>query len=397
MEKENKEKAINFFTKLYRRRRFLLWHIIITCVIAVIISLSVKKTFISSATVLPPSSTSPFLSFLPESMSQGLGGTIRSLTGGSGDDTFKLMSILNSRNLAESAVHEFDLDEKFEAPVIEDAIELYRELVSYTIDDQGMVQISVAAKTEWFHPEESEKATQQFSQDLANYVVNFTDSVFTELQIERARKERLLVEQRYEQNKKDLRQAERALKEFSEKHGVIALPEQLSASISAAANIESQILINRVELGVLKRFYNENNAEISRKEMTIDELSSSLYEFQQFGSMTDSMGVLPSFSEAPSLILEFAQIQREIEVQNILYQFLTQRYEQVKLEEGKQTPSLQFIDAPQYPTRKAAPVRSILTIVLVIIGTILGAGYIIIADFYWNDAKQFYQRVKDES
>ncbi len=95
----NKDKLLLLITILYKRRTFLLIHFILASVIAVSYALSAKKTYSSSATILPPGANSVLNSFLPAEMTQGLGGAISALTGSSGDATNKILAILIAENL----------------------------------------------------------------------------------------------------------------------------------------------------------------------------------------------------------------------------------------------------------------------------------------------------------
>jgi uncharacterized protein involved in exopolysaccharide biosynthesis len=84
-------------------------------------------------------------------------------------------------------------------------------------------------------------------------------------------------------------------------------------------------------------------------------------------------------------------------VQNLIYEFLTQQVEQLRLQEAKDTPSIQFVDLPQIPTKRSAPTRSILTTGLFLAGILLAVAYVIINAFYFDRFAEFYERVKQST
>lgn len=377
-----------FSLAIYKRRKFLSIYILLTCILALSISLSVKKTYVSSATILTPSS-SGFSSFLPPSMTEGLGGAIGALTSNPGSGLNTLMSILKSREIAEQIVDEFNLQDYLQAPTIEDAIEGFREMVSVTINEESMIRVSVYAQTELFHPIESEKATQQLAFDMAKHVIKKLDSINVALETQKATTRRLIVEKRYNQNREELIDAEKALMEFSDEFGVIALPEQLAASIQTAAELESQLIISRNELATYLELYGDSRKEIQLKEIEIKQTEKSLRQFLNTSFKEDSLSVLPAFYEGPSLVFRYTALLREQRVQEIIFEFLTQSYEQSKLEEAKVTPTLQYIDYPKLPTRKSAPSRALLSILITLISIFMVIAYIIFSELFIQDAKSF--------
>jgi len=391
MEFQN-NKLITFLKVLYNKRKFLIFHFVIISIVSVAVALSIAKTYSTSATILPPNTTSTS-SILPANMTEGLGGALGSLAAGSSSGTNRLLSILHSRQMALNTIEKFDLMQRFEAENIEDALEAFDQLISITLTDESMVNLAVNTETEWLHPTANEEHNKELAFAMCTYMVKQLDSIYTQLEVEKARYERKIVEQRFEKNKKDLKKAQQNLRNFSEKYGMVALPKQVQSSVKAAAELQSSILINRIELKALEQTYKGSNSQIKQKQILIEELSESLNNFHKKEFSKDTLSILPSISNSPELIYKFTTIQRELQVQEILYEFLIQRYEQVKLDEAKQTPSLQFIDEPMMPTRKSAPARSLVVIALVSIGMLLGIAYIFIVDVYWNKLKLLYQEV----
>ncbi len=367
-------------------------HLLAVAIVSVIIALVIPKTFTSSATIIPEGGFNIANAVLPSAMTEGLGSAIGSLTGDSGSQTNKIMSILNSREIAVDVIEEFNLMDRFEADTIEDAIEGFRDMIFITIDDELMIRVSVHAETGFFSLQDEERETSELAHEIATYIISKLDQQFTELSVEKAKFERVLVEERFDQNKNDLRQAEEALKDFSIENSMIALPQQIEAAIETAAALEAQIIADQIQLASLKQSFGGTRSEVRQKEIAITQAENKLNEIKLSGSSADSLRLFPSFQAAPDLLMEFMQLQREREVQTILYEYLIQQYEQLKIQEAKQTPSLQFIDRPAIPTKRTSPTRSILVIILCLIGGVAGIGYIITYEVYQDKYKEIISK-----
>lgn len=378
----------SYYVKLvYRWRKFLIIHVLIVAIVSVIIALIIPKTFSSSATILPEGGFNLASAVLPSQMTEGLGSAIGSLTGSAGGETNKIMSLLKSRELAVDVVEEFNLMDRFDSPTIEDAVQEFRNMAFVTIDDELMIRVTIHAKTGFFSLQEEDTKTSTFAYDIATFITSKLDQRFTDLSVEKARFERELVENRFEQNKRDLQQAEEALRDFSLNNSLIALPQQIEAAVQTAATLEAQIITNQIELASLQQTFGSNRPEVRQMEIIIEQAKNRLNEIKLFGSTEDSLRLFPSFQATPGLLMEFVELEREREVQTILYEFLIQQYEQLKIQEARQSPSLQYIDQPAVPTKRTSPTRSILVIFLCLIGGVAGIGYVIAYEKYQKKYK----------
>jgi len=72
-------------------------------------------------------------------------------------------------------------------------------------------------------------------------------------------------------------------------------------------------------------------------------------------------------ADVPELGVELVRLKREVEIQNTLFVFLTQQYEEAKIKEAKDTPTVQILDYPQIPQLKSAPKRVLILIFCIII------------------------------
>ena len=86
--------------------------------------------------------------------------------------------------------------------------------------------------------------------------------------------------------------------------------------------------------------------------------------------------MIPGFSEVPDLGLKLGRLIRDVEVQNKLYAFLTQQYEEAKIKEAKDTPTVQVLDYAILPQLKYKPSRARVCIIGFVLSTILSMYYV---------------------
>ena len=372
--------SIDFVYLLVKRRRLIFVNLLVLCMLAVIISLILPKTYTATAVIMPQNISNNLLSSLPVQL-QNIGG-IGEFSTGFSQEVNTFIAILNSRTLAESTINNFDLMKRYDSEFLDDAIIIFRKKIYITIDEEGTIRINVSTSTDFFHPAEQENESKRLCADIANFMVSELNNIYLTLQTQAAKNNRIFLEKRYNENKADLMRIEEALKEFSEKNGLISLPDQVKAAINTAAQIKSQILIKEVELNVLKNTLNPENYLIQKYEIEISELNKKLNKLKFGVNSEDSISILPPFSKAPDLGMKYFRLQRELEVQNILYTFLTQQYEKARLEEVRDTPNLQILDKAFPPDRRKSPKRKIIVIGSAVFSFLSSILLILIIDYF---------------
>jgi capsule polysaccharide export protein KpsE/RkpR len=207
---------------------------------------------------------------------------------------------------------------------------------------------------------------------MANFFVEMLNRTNTELMVQNARGNRTFIENRYEKNLDDLRAAEDSLKAFQKMYGVIALPEQTEASIKGAAEIIGQLAAKEVQAGVLRRTLSADNAAVQGVQIEIEELQRKLNE------MNTGVGVAPGgprvfvpFQKIPELGAEYIRRYRNVEIQYKILQFITPLFEQAKVEENRQTPSVLVLDKAGPAERKSKPKVSLYAVLALVISVVL--------------------------
>ena len=348
---------------IFLKKYFIIRNMILIFLISCILVLILPKTYTSSAVLMPPTSESggAIGSIMGALSSLPIGG----FGGQTSDESLSIIAILKSRTLSEKAIKNFDLLNFYGVPNVDKALIALSESIVFEVLEEGTINISVSLKTKWFHNDESEREVKTLCTNMALFFVTELDILNKSLKTEQASFHRKFIEQRYKQNLIDLENAEDSLRSFQEKHKMVALNEQTSAAIEAAASIKAQMLSNEVKLGVMLGALNKKHPDIENIRIENYELSKKMDELEYGVEVIgfDKSNLFPILSEIPELGVELIRLKREVEIQNTLFVFLTQQYEEAKIKEAKDTPTVQILDYPKIPNLKSGPKRMIIVLI----------------------------------
>ncbi|MGD9488987.1 MAG: GumC family protein [Calditrichaceae bacterium] len=371
--KQDEVNLLDYFTILLKWRKIIIYSFIIFSVTAIFISLIIPKTYRASSVIMPSTDQGGLMSAFPMNLpSGGLLSSFGGLFGGASDESYTLLAILDSRTIAENTITHFDLMKRYDNDNMEQAIKTFKEHLDFSMEEEGTIEITFDVETGYLHFDKDEEEARQLSAEINNYIVDELNRIFTELQTSQAKSFRLFIEKRYDESKQDIKTLEQQMKDFSQTSGMISLPDQISAAITAAAELEGEIISKEIEMEALKQSLNPNHSFVKKLNIELIELRKKIKELKLGTAKRDSMAIFPVFSEAPELGIKYLRLKREAEVQEIIYQFVTQQYEQAKLQEVKNTPSIQIIDKAVPPVKKFKPIRWLIVVVSGLLGIFTG-------------------------
>jgi capsule polysaccharide export protein KpsE/RkpR len=91
----------------------------------------------------------------------------------------------------------------------------------------------------------------------------------------------------------------------------------------------------------------------------------------------------PAIRQLPLLGVEWADLYREVKVEETVFQLLTTQYELSRMEEARETPVLNIVDPANLPERKSFPPRLVLMIGFTFFCVALGVSWILAAE-HWQ-------------
>ncbi len=319
-----------------------------TVIVFVILFLLMSRWYKSTTSVMPPKQKN-VLGLLGSITKQT--SSLRSLgLGGTSDDLAQFETILASRRVREMVVNKFGLMEVYDLDTVEKTL---KELDSNVEVATGEEDVSVEIVVYDTSP--------QRAADMANFFVTSLNDVYLQISVSEAKENKEFLEKRYLQNQMDLRDAEEAFKEFQKKNGAYAVPEQIKVAVQAAADVQSQILMKEVQLGILSRSTSEDNPARQQLMLEISELRKSLSEMKSGKGRSDKEDELfTPFDKVPEIGMEYVRRYRDVEIQNKILEFMLPLYEQAKVEEQRNTPSLLVLDTAVPAVKASKPKRLIL-------------------------------------
>ncbi|MGB2943762.1 MAG: GNVR domain-containing protein, partial [Nitrospira sp.] len=256
------------------------------------------------------------------------------------------VAILKSRVMADEAIAKFGLMAVYHERTMHDTRVELAERVRVTVSKEKVIKVTV------------EDADPQRAADIAAYFVSSLDRLNRTLNVSKASYNRAFIERRLAETQTGLVKTEEALRDFQRNNKAVAVEAQSKAMIEAAAMIQGQITGYEVQLQVMSAYLSPDNPDLSRVRSSIEELKKqlALLEFGK-GAKGASPGdrLHPAMVTVPDLALQYGRLLRELKVQETLYALLTSQYEQAKITEARDTPTVQVLDPPVPADKQIKP------------------------------------------
>jgi uncharacterized protein involved in exopolysaccharide biosynthesis len=300
--------------------------VVLGILLSVAVALVWPPTYKATATLLPP--TEEDTGFNAASVFRGLSVPGIRIPSRSGPEDVAIV-ILRSRSIAEILVRRFHLAGVYHLKSEQAAVAKLQKRSKFKVDESGSVIITVADR-------EAKRAA-----DLANAYAAEVDRFNREVRMTKGRRMRLFVEGRLAETKRDLTTAESALRDYGMKHKAIALsPDELSTVESAAQLFASKTALE-TRLGMTREYASENSEEVRRLREQLDQMNGQI-------------------AALPELGLELARMVREVKIQEQVYSLLSAQYEEARINEARDVPTVEVLDAAVPPEKRSWPKRGLL-------------------------------------
>jgi uncharacterized protein involved in exopolysaccharide biosynthesis len=376
---------------LWRQRRVLARVTVISLLVSLGIAFVIPKRYKSSASIMPPDQQSPGAAMLA-ALAGRLGsipalGLANALPGAhSSSELF--VDLLRSGTVSDHLLDRFNLQHLYRKRYRIDAAKRLARLTTISENRKsGVITIEV----EDTDPRRAQAMTQAYLDELNRLVVRTNTSA--------AHRERVFIGQRLQRVRAGLEQAEIQLSRFSSDSTAIDIREQMRAMLDASARVEAELMVEQSGLQALRQLYGDDNLRVRESEARIASLQAQLSKMEGSRSapsadaLTDAADtsevrgqnapLYPPLRELPRLAVPYTDLLRSVQVQESVFQLLTQQYETARIEEARDVPPVNVIDSPGLPEKKSFPPRLLLTAA----GTLLGfasASFILLSRHYWQ-------------
>lgn len=368
-----RDKTIAGLRLLWDERNFLYRVVALGLMTTILIAFLTSNKYTSTTLLMPPDQSSGsglamLASLAGKSTSASLGALGGELLGlKTTGDLFA--GVLQSRTVEDDLISKFDLRKVYGEKRWEDARKVLSQHTGISIDQKsGIMSISVTDKS----PQRAAAMAEEYVTEL--------DRTVTSLNTSSAHRERVFLEGRLSQVQQNLEAAEKQFSQFASKNTAIDIQEQGKAMIEAGANLEGQLIAAQTELEGLRQIFTDNNIRVRETQARIDEIQRQLQKLggtsaaskRESKTSSASAGSLyPPIRELPILGVTYADLYRQMKVQEAVFEALTQEYELAKVEEAKETPSVKVLDPANVPEKKSSPHR----LLIILAGTFLAGTF----------------------
>jgi len=352
---------------LWGERRFLTRITVRGIIAFLVLALILPKRYTATAQLMPPdyNSMSQLAMSLPSlstdtteggggggGKTSGLMGIASSLLGlNSSGQLF--VGVLQSRTIEDDIINNFGLMELYSVRYPEDARKKLEKVTEITVDDKtGILSIAVEDKD----PKRAAAMTQAYVEDLNKVLATVNTSA--------AHRERVFIEKRRAEMKNELDEAAKQFSEFASQNTAIDIPEQAKAMVSAAADLQAQLITTQSILSSLQEIYTDSNPRVRQMKAQVAELERQLNKVGGKDVITSTGTVLgpgelyPSIRQLPLLGVRYLDLLRRNEIDEAVYELLTKEYEMAALEEARDVPTAQVLDSAVTPQKKTSPHRA---------------------------------------
>jgi tyrosine-protein kinase Etk/Wzc len=374
-----KTNLYDYLSILIDYRRFIFANLVAVCLVVAIVSLFLPKWYTATTSILPPQREGVGLG-LASSLMGGIsefGASMSLPLMASPSDV--IAAILESRAVAFAVIEKEDLMKAYRAPTKEDALS---ELFSHTqvkVTQEGMILLSFEDKNRF-------KAAE-----VANRFVEELDRVNRQTNISQAKNARIFIQERLAQTKKDLTRAEENLRKFQEQNKAVSLDEQMKASIEGAAELKAEMVSAEIELNVLRKTMSPSHPQIKALKSRINEIEKQIgiWEFGDQEEEPEEKKILDvPFARVPALSMELARLIREVKIQSAVFELLTNQYEQYKIQETRDTPTIQVLDEAIPPEKRSRPRRALLVELAGILSLITSVVFVFGLEYFKRSRKK---------
>jgi uncharacterized protein involved in exopolysaccharide biosynthesis len=363
---------------IWLRRRWLAMVTGIGLILAVGYALLIPNQYTSTAQLMPPDqqslSSTSVLSALGGvgSIGPSEGGLMSARTPGA---TF--IGILDSQTAQDDIINRFDLRRVYHCKLHVDARKI---LTGNTNSDEdkksGIISISVMDRD------------PSRARDIAEAYVEELNKLVNSLSTSSARREREFLEQRLKSLKNELDASSVELSQFSSRNATLDIQKQGEATVEAAGKLQGELITAQSDLSGLKAMYTEDNIRVRQAQAQVNVLQSQLQKMGGEGEGVDSGDIkagqlMPSIRKLPLLGVTYADLYRQVTMQESIYETLTKQYELAKVQEAKEIPPIKVLDEPQVPERKTSPHRAIIVVLCTLVTAFAGIAWII-ARMLWD-------------
>ena len=330
--------------------------------IALILAFALRQQYTATVIILPPQGNASTSSMLASQLA-GMGGAVSGMASsmlGLKNVNEMYVSMLKSRSVEDAVIQRFGLQSEYRKTYL---AQTRKELERYTKIDgstkDGLIRLSF-----------SDRNPNRAAEVANGYIDQFKD-LSQHLAITEASQRRVVFENQLEKTKKDLENADEALKKTQLSTGMVQVDGQARAMIDSAARLRAQIVAKEVQIEAMRSYAGDENPALTQAQTELDGLRA------QFNKMVGSKGgsaddVFIPKGAVPQAGLEYIRRLRDVKYYEAIFEVLAKQLELAKLDEAREGGVIQVVDPAVPPEQKSFPKRGLFTLAGLALGFTFG-------------------------
>ncbi|MBN1968089.1 MAG: hypothetical protein JW870_01860 [Candidatus Delongbacteria bacterium] len=371
----NSINLIDVLIVLAKKKKWVIISTLLVSIVSVVYVLLVPQYWISSGTFKPISESDQGLS-LPTSL-LGLSNTFlgSSVFTSSAD----YLAIMNSRTFSEDVIEHFNLAEYFK---IKQKDSLRINELSLKMLQEQVIRFNV-------HPETgnirvaAETKDKFLSRDIVNYYLERIEFYNKNIRKSKGKLKREFLEKRIMEIENTIDILKKDLQNFQERTGVIEINKQISELIALYTKLLERKIEVEIEIAANELYYDEDNYKMKILKTTLDKITSEIDKIE----IENDIPFVISFSDIPLLANDYSTTYMQLEIQNQVFQYLYPQYESAKIDELKDSPTIEIIDKGSMPGFRSKPKRAKFCIIMFILALITSSLIILTHEYMGEKQK----------
>jgi tyrosine-protein kinase Etk/Wzc len=328
-----------FAPAAWERRRPIAAFVLVVMVVSAVVSLLLPAWYAAESTVLPPTEGGEAFGIMSGLIQGAALNRLGLFTTSSPSDVY--VEILKSRTLREGIIHRFGLERLYRRRGVDRTLAELNRHMRVGATPAGVILVRV------------EDRDPGRAAGMANHLVSELDRFNRETLNTRAKRTRQFLESRLSDVREHLHAAESTLTAYEVKHGVVTD----EGAVGGIAEVMAQKLSLQVKRGYVSSYSAPGSATIR----TID---------AEIGAYDRELSRLPGLKNEGARLALNAEIQRRV------FTLLTAQYEDARVQEMRDTPTITVLDWARPPELRTRPRRSVIVLASTLMALALSAAWV---------------------
>ena len=309
--------------------------------VAVVVALLLPQWFASESTLLPPSEGPDSYSAMASLIQSSALSKIGMFSTQTPSDVFA--EILRSRTLREDLITAYGLQRVYKAKNMDLALRALDRHLKIDVDKAGLIHVR------------AEDRDPRRAADMANHLAETLDRFNRETYNTRAKRVRIFLQQRLADVSNRMSEAEAALTGYEKTNKVVATTE--ASAVGGIAGIMAERMNLQIKRAYVASYSHEDSPALRQIDAEME-----AYERE--------------LAKMPALKQEGSRLALEAELQRRLFSLITAQYEDARVQEMRDTPTITVLDVARASQVRARPKRGILVAVAAFLSTALALGWV---------------------